>query len=279
MRRALKIMSQSFLSKRGHMINVIFRAAHPLSLCLFVAIAVVNPMHAQDQSRPRGFLWYSLPQDPPVKSKRPQGVRFSHLSYTQRDAILKFYTLEALHKVRFTHKLEDEKNFLALQNFWLKEAQIHGQLNQKALMAYPEYDYSVTHPTSNIGIKIQDAIAHEKKNKALHALAKNHGFVFYYRGKSSLDTRQIPILQAFCKEHGFHMVGVSVDGEVADTLPESRIERGDAEAMNVHYFPAILLVNPKSKQVIPVAYGLTTQDVLVDHLWSVHQNFNGVFNE
>lgn len=245
---------------------------------LFLSILMMifsNFIHAE---KPVGRLWYNLPHEKKEAQVKPKGVPFSQLSYTDKDAVLHFYTMEALHKVRFTHDLEDEKNFLALQNFWLKEAQIHGKLNQKALIAYPEYDYSVTHPTSNIGIKIQEHALHERQTKALAQMAKNLGFVFYYRGRSPLDIRQIPILQAFCKEHGFQMIGVSVDGVVADTLPESRIDKGEAEAMNVHYFPAILLVDPKTKYVTPVAYGLTTQDVLIEHLWAIHQHFQGEAN-
>jgi conjugal transfer pilus assembly protein TraF len=252
-----------------------FCVSYRLLLLMILMMIFSSFIHAE---KPVGRLWYNLPQEKKEVEKKPKGVSFSQLSYTDKDAVLHFYTMEALHKVRFTHDLEDEKNFLALQNFWLKEAQIHGKLNQKALIAYPEYDYSVTHPTSNIGIKIQDSLEYEKKNKALEKIAKKQGFIFYYRGNSALDTRQIPILQAFCKEYGFQMIGVSVDGVVADSLPESRIDQGEAEAMNVHYFPAILLVNPKTKYVTPVAYGLTTQDVLVEHLWVIQKNFQGEVN-
>ncbi|MDQ5883785.1 MAG: conjugal transfer pilus assembly protein TraF [Pseudomonadota bacterium] len=226
---------------------------------------------------PKGFLWYNLPKEK-KQTPKPKGIPFSQLSYTERDAVLKFYTMEALHKVRFTHKIEDEKTFLALQNYWLKEAEIHGQINQKALLAYPEYDYTVTHPTSNIGIKIQDSIEEKNKKQALKQLAQQQGLLFFYRGKSKLDTRQIPILQAFCKAYGFQMIGVSVDGVLDKNLPESRLDAGESEAMHVHYFPAILLVNPKTRQVTPVAFGLTTQDVIQEHLWAIYQNFQGGFH-
>lgn len=245
---------------------------------LWVAIFTLVFSGLIDAQKPVGRLWYNLPQEKKEVEKKPKGVPFSQLSYTDRDAVLHFYTMEALHKVRFTHKLEDERNFLALQNYWLQEAQLHGKINQKALLAYPEYDYSVTHPTSNIGIKIQDSLDEEQKTKALKMMAKHQGFIFYYRGNSALDVRQIPILQAFCKEYGFQMIGVSVDGVLADTLPDSRIDAGEADAMNVHYFPAILLVNPQNKHVTPVAFGLTTQDVLLEHLWAIFQNFQGDAN-
>jgi hypothetical protein len=37
----------------------------------------------------------------------------------------------------------------------------------------------------------------------------------------------------------------------------------------------VLLVNPKTYQTLPVAYGLTTQDVLTAHLMLVAKQFEG----
>jgi len=85
-----------------------------LSLMLSLSVAYAE--------KPAGFLWYNLPKEDSVHKKpKPGSVAFSKLSYTDRDAVLGFYTMEALHKVRFTHDIEDERVFLALQDFWLKE--------------------------------------------------------------------------------------------------------------------------------------------------------------
>ena len=87
----------------------------------FVGLLLITAVvHAE---KPAGFLWYNVPKEAKHQKK---GTPFSQLSYTDKDAVLHFYTMEALHKVRFTHQLEDERVFLALQNYWLKEASIHG---------------------------------------------------------------------------------------------------------------------------------------------------------
>ena len=67
---------------------------------------------------------------------------------------------------------------------------------------------------------------------------------------------------------------VSVDGIKADDLPQTRLDKGQAEQLGVRYFPAIVLVNPKEEQFVPVAYGLTTQDRLIRHLNAVANHFN-----
>ncbi len=222
--------------------------------------------------KPVGFLWYNLPKA--ATPNKPSGVSFNQLSYTDKDAVLRFYTMEALHKVRFTHQLEDERVFLALQDYWLKEASIHGALNQKALLYYPEFDFSVNHPTSYLGTKLYDTAQIQKQTDTVTRLAKTHGLFFFYRGKNRLDLEQIPILQDFCKKFNFHLIPITVDGQKAQTMPDTRLDDGQATRLGVRYFPAILLVHPETAQFKPVAFGLTTQDVLTRHINMVAHDFN-----
>ena len=232
-------------------------------------LLITAVVHAE---KPAGFLWYNVPKE---EKHQKKGTPFSQLSYTDKDAVLHFYTMEALHKVRFTHQLEDERVFLALQNYWLKEASIHGTLNQKALLYYPEYDFSVTHPTSDLGAKIYDSTLLSRQKEDVSKLSKTHGLLFFYRGKEALDTKQIPILQDFCQKFKFHLIPVSVDGEKSDSLSDTRMDNGQASRLGVNYFPAIVLVNPKSTSYIPVAFGLTTQDTLIQRLNFVAHQFRG----
>ena len=77
----------------------------------------------------------------------------------------------------------------------------------------------------------------------------------------------------FCEQHHFSLIPVSVDGTNATSLPLSRLDSGQADALGVRFFPALLLVNPKTRETNPVAFGLTTQDVLTRHLVAVATDF------
>ena len=59
------------------------------------------------------------------------------------------------------------------------------------------------------------------------------------------------------------------------TLINSRVNQGQANRLGVRYFPALLLVNPQSQHVSPIAYGLTTQDVLMERIKQVATQFKG----
>lgn len=227
-------------------------------------------------SKPVGFLWYSI--DKEKKSERQpthRGVSFKSLSYTERDSVLRFYTMEALHKARHSKKVEDMRVFLSLQDYWLKESSRFKSLFEQTLLLHPQYDYSVTHPTSNLGAKITDEVRETKMVEVINRLSKSHGLLFFYRGKSPYDLKQIPILIDFCRRFNIPMMPISVDGTLSAELSHSKIDHGQANRLGVHYFPAVLLVNPKNKKVSPIAYGLTTQDVLMERMKQVASQFRG----
>ncbi|STX55686.1 conjugal pilus assembly protein TraF [Legionella beliardensis] len=242
-----------------------------LLLCLFMTQA-----WAAAEKEPAGFLWYNIEKErKEIDKTKPLSIPFERLSYTERDAVLRFYTMEALHKARYTKKVEDMRIFLGLQDYWLKESSRFKALFQQTMLLHPEYDYAVTHPISNLGAKITDEVRESQIIEIVNRLSKSHGLLLFYRGKSPYDLKQIPILADFCQRFHFVLIPVSVDGVIATELTSSRVDKGQANRLGVRYFPAILLVHPKRQSVTPVAYGLTTQDVLMARLVLAATQFKG----
>lgn len=226
--------------------------------------------------KPVGFLWYNIEREQKAEaSKKDKAIAFSQLSYTQKDSILRFYTMEALHKARHTKSVKDMRVFLSLQDYWMKESSRFSAVFQQTMLAYPEYDYTVTHPTSSMGARITDEVREKERASVIESLSRSHGLLFFYRGKSLEDVRQIPIVRDFCIRFNLPWMPVSVDGVTADELVTSRIDHGQANTLGVRFFPALLLVNPKSQKTMPVAYGLITQDVLEKRLYQVATQFKG----
>lgn len=224
---------------------------------------------------PKGFLWYNLPKiETPLK--KPKGTPFNQLNFTDRDAVLRFYTLEALHKARSTHDVKDMYHFLKLQQYWLKESSAFKNVFEKVLLMNPEMDYSASHPVSQSGIQLEDDVKSKKEDLLLESSSQSFGLIFFYRGDNPFDTKEAPILKDFSARYHFKVLPVSVDGTKTPLFPHSKMDKGEAQALNINYFPAILLVNPKTKKTTPIAFGLTTQDVLKAHLINVLTAYQGV---
>lgn len=74
------------------------------------------------------------------------------------------------------------------------------------------------------------------------------------------------MLSDFARFHGFSFIPVSVDGKRIESLPQTRLDQGQAAKLNIRHFPSIVLVHPKSGDVLPVASGFVTQDYLTEQM-------------
>lgn len=239
---------------------------------LLVLLSLGTIVFAQDT--PRGFLWYNKPETKNEPTSSPQ-IPFTALSYTDRDKVLHYLTMEALHKAHQTKKMEDMKRYLALQHYWIKESDDFSQLYQKAMLYSPQYDASVRLPTSNLAVKARDELKAIKHQQIIDRLRQNHGLLFFYKGRDLLNLKEVPVVMDFAERHKLTLIPISVDGVLAPNLPHSKKDHGQASQLGIAFFPALILVNPKSHKTWPLSYGLVTQDVIEERIIKVVTNFKG----
>jgi conjugal transfer pilus assembly protein TraF len=55
------------------------------------------------------------------------------------------------------------------------------------------------------------------------------------------------VVADFAKTNGISLIPVSVDGQVAASLPQSRPDTGQSQSMNITHFPALYLVDPGAR--------------------------------
>lgn len=225
--------------------------------------------------KPPGFLWYNLPKlEKPHKKVAPKGVPFSQLSFQQQDAVMAYYTREAWHKAMNQLTVKSMRDYIALQDFWTQRATKTSRIFEKTMLYYPEYHYETTHPSNNLGVKVSEDIRSQKEKLAIQALAKTHGLLYFYRGKNPYDAKQSPIIADFSSRYALHLIPVSVDGVKDKVFPESKVDHGQAKQLNIRFFPALILVNPKTNRTQPVSYGLVTQDMLARQFLLVATDFS-----
>lgn len=224
--------------------------------------------------KPPGFLWYNLPTVAKTpKPQRPKGMPFGQLSFQQQDAVLAYYTREAWHKAMNQLTVSNMKNYLALQDYWSQRATKTSRLFEKTMLHYPQYHYETSHPTNNLGVKVADAERERSDELIINSLAKTHGLLYFYRGKNPYDQKQSAVITDFSKHYNMAIIPISVDGAIDPLFPSSRIDKGHAKELGIRFFPALMLVNPKTKKTQPVAYGLITQDMLTRQFFLVATDF------
>lgn len=238
-------------------------------LCAPAADVLHNP------SDEAGWHWYHEPAPEEVEEEvtaPPPAV-----SPEARMAALQRETKAALAAAIMTPTVENFARFKRLQDFWTARAGEFSMVAQKAMLAHPELDYNLQHSHYNGTARLQQADDRRREREAIAALAGRYGVFLFYRGGEAADAQLAEVVNGFSREHGVAFIPVTVDGKASATLPETRMNQGQAERLGVVHFPALVLVDPREGTAKPLAYGFITQDDLARRFLYVATDFKPNF--
>ncbi len=230
-----------------------------------------------------GWHWYNepkkKPETPAPKVKPPQsGVPdFSKLTPSEQADVLKGYTKEALNNAILHPSAENTATFLRWQKFWTDRASMFSQSFAVAQLDHPDLDYNLEHPHYNSTAPLQQARDQEEQNDAINKLSGEYGLFYFYRGQDPIDAQMAGVVADFARLRHISLIPVSVDGTVSPQVPDSRTDAGQTARMGITHFPALFLVDPKSKNYRPLAYGFMTQDDLAKRFLNVATGFKPNF--
>ncbi|MDX7664725.1 type-F conjugative transfer system pilin assembly protein TraF [Enterobacter asburiae] len=192
---------------------------------------------------------------------------------SEQKKVLQQATREALDTAILYPSAENFRRFMTLQNFWTDRATDFTQTAKLARLKYPELDYNVKR--SHYNGTVEARLTEEKKvqSAVISQVAQRYGLFFFYRGNNAVDNLMAGVVRTFCEDRGISLMAVSVDGKISDQLPQSRPDSGQAEQMRVTHFPATFLVDPKTHQWQPLAWGFMSHDDLDHQMVSVLTHF------
>ncbi len=200
----------------------------------------------------------------------------------QMDILEKLATLQAatkrsLYEAILYPSSENFVKYFRLQNYWTQQAGLFSMSAKKAMLENPELDYNLQYSHYNGTVKNQLAADYAEQRQAISTLAQHYGVMFFYRGREAIDGQLVQVIKNFRETYGLSVIPVSVDGVINPMLPDSRTDQGQAEQLGVKFFPAMMLVNPKSGQVKPLSYGFISQDDLAKQFLYVSSDFKPNF--
>lgn len=233
---------------------------------------VLTPNHAREE----GWQWYNpqaQEEDPEPAPPPSLQDRLAGMTPSEQKKVLQQATREALDTAILYPSAENFRRFMTLQNFWTDRATDFTQTAKLARLKYPELDYNVKR--SHYNGTVEARLTEEKKvqGAVISQVAQRYGLFFFYRGSNAVDSLMAGVIRAFCEDRGITLMAVSVDGNISDQLPLSRPDSGQAEQMRVTHFPATFLVDPKTHQWQPLAWGFMSHDELDRQMVSVLTHF------
>ena len=168
---------------------------------------------------------------------------------------------------------ENVANYIALQNRLGNQASLFSDVWQRVLLNNPDLDYSLIHPTNSLGKQVDLDLKRAKEDAAIAKLAKESGLFFFYSSSCAYCRKFAPILKEFAEIHKITIIPISTDGIFLPEFPNSKIDKGHSTKFNVTVFPSLFAVNPYTKKVYPISYGLSSHSELRKRILDISQNF------
>ncbi len=231
-------------------------------------VAVSEPEHAYFDRHAEGWFWYhdpKLAKPAPLKAEPPPAAK------VEEDDPVKVVEAEhkaleqALDRAIVTPTPENVKAYLELNQRLMAQAGDFADAWRGAVWSNPSLDYSLVSPVGSSAYVKADADAAADEQKLMQA-AQQWGLVFFFRGTCPYCHKFAPLLKQFAEHYDFRIVDVSLDGGGLPEFPNPQPNNQAAQNLRVEAVPAVYLVNPRTRQVVPAVFGLVGWSDLVQRL-------------
>ena len=235
-------------------------------------------------AQPQGWRWYNEstatpqqpkplppPQQPTITMTQTPQAQPRNMTATEQMAWFQQYMAEVQNEAVINPNVENVLAFMKISNFIDGKTTDFGMAWKEALLVDPKLNYRTKHPTESLARQTQNAMTIQAKEQAVTDMAKQgYGLFFLYNGQAPLDRQLAPSIQAFADQYHIGLLGLSMDGELAPELTNTRNNDGKLNAPTI---PALILVNPKTKEIKPLAYGFISQDELLGRFLNIATDY------
>ncbi|EJX5614692.1 type-F conjugative transfer system pilin assembly protein TraF [Vibrio parahaemolyticus] len=238
-------------------------------LSLFTSNSIAN-------ETPHGWRWYNEPKAVPEKKETPKSIPQNTvttvMSATQQMEWFHQTFEEAVNDSTINPTDEDKYlTVMKLKHFIEQKTAQTGMTHKKLLLEHPEYSYIKDRPVEQAARGTYYALERDKKIQAVKQMKdEGWGFFFVYNGTDKLSQTLAPSIQEFANNHQIELLGISEDGTFIEAVNNNRANDG---RVVVPYAPALILVNPKTSEFKPLAYGFISQNDLLSRFYNVATDY------
>lgn len=242
---------------------------------MLVLSLMASPAAAQDDplycvARKLGHYFYCEQPKAVVKEKKSPDKKIPP-QVTARDRIAKIRA--QLQEMRAAAVLEPTTEnvsaYIRFQRAQLDRASRFSDVWQRALWQQPDLDYTLLRPVSNLGKKVwSDARGADQEDLLAH-LGERYGIFYIYSGTCGACRAFSPLMRAFADRYNLLVKAVSIDGAPNDYFPDAMRDTGQAAALGLDHqpVPAVILFDAEQGRVIPVGFGLMTEEDLKKRIY------------
>jgi len=231
-----------------------------------------------------GYFWYkdpalekkeplASPVDPSPKPVKPVQAKKERQKELDDFESMKQNADDALKVAIMTQSQADIERYLRLQKEMELRSLYFSQGAQRVVWTNPDLDASMnTRPTNSAAMDVYDTQQKELTARTVAEIGKSHGLFFFFRSDCPYCHKFAPTLKRYAAERGLSIMPISLDGGGLPDFPQYQTDNGVATRLDVKSVPALFLVSPSEKSIIPVGYGLMSTGEL-------NERINSLINE
>lgn len=203
----------------------------------------------------QGWFWYEKNVKQNEKSEKPPEDR---VKYYQQE-------LTRLQQIAWLNPTTaNVRRYIKLQNYVMEQSSKFANAWKYVVMQNPELDHTTKFPVNQQGRQVYLEKQATIKNSILQKISKEYGLFYFYKGNCQYCHLMSPVVKRFAKTYGWEVVAISMDGAVMQDFANAKLNKGQAESLGIKVVPALIAVNPKTKHMLPLAYGFTAEDEIAN---------------
>lgn len=219
----------------------------------------------------RGFIWY--PPDAPIKKHEKSNPVAEKPKSIQDMKTMPEITkeLDRLKDVAILNPTEKNiLTFLEAQNWMFNKSSYFADATQRVVWSNPQVDYNNRSPTANNALINKRERTRKDEQQLAANLSQDYGVFFFFRSDCQYCHEQAPVLKYMQTIYGLPVIPVSMDGGRLPEYPSPRADNGISmmvsQGQGVNTFPAIYLVEKKTKQSYPLGTGMVPLDEILSRI-------------
>ncbi len=224
-----------------------------------------------------GWHWY---QDPALESQPQEAeplpdLRTSPPSKRTPSEIVKAYQAELekkLHQAWVNPTADNVQSYQEMQKDLMQRSQSFSDTWMEVIYKNPHLDHTLVAPVNQQSRHLYLDKEKEQIAETILSLKEEYGLFFFFSSQCDYCHQFAPIVQQFSKNYGWKVISISVDGGILPGFTETVMNNGLLEQWRVEVLPALFAVNPKTGDVLPVAYGLTSLDQMENRIMALLKN-------
>jgi len=212
--------------------------------------------------RAEGWHWYEDREqdkkEEPLKQNQPSLSPSSHTPTEKIEAQRKALE-QKLHVAILEPTRENITSYLLAQRALMDQSQRFSEEWKKVVMAIPALDETLIHPVDQNARRIYYDERNKDLSQRIKALARDYGLFFFFRENCPYCHSFAPIVKRFSQKYGWSVLAISMDGGILPEFFEAKRDNGISKLLQVSHVPALIAFHPKTKQLIPLAYGMVSE--------------------